>query len=67
MHNPESFLENEVHNILWNFEIQTDHLISIKRLDQVVVKKKKKKKKKENLPNIGVCCSHRPQSNIRRK
>ena len=27
MHNPESVLENEKHKILWDFEIQTDHLM----------------------------------------
>ena len=25
MHNPESVLENEMHKLLWDFEIQTDH------------------------------------------
>ena len=29
MHNPTSVLENETHKFLWDFEIQTDHLISI--------------------------------------
>ena len=28
MHNPESILENEVHKIPSDFEIQIDHLIS---------------------------------------
>ena len=27
MHNIESVLENETHKILWDFVIQTDHLI----------------------------------------
>ena len=27
MHNPESVLQNDTHNILWDFEIQTDHQI----------------------------------------
>ena len=27
MHKPESVLENEMHKIPWDFEIQTDHLI----------------------------------------
>ena len=27
-HNPESVLENEMHTFLWDFEIQTDPLIS---------------------------------------
>ena len=34
MHKPESFLVNETHKILWDFEIQTDHLISVRRTDQ---------------------------------
>ena len=38
MNNPESVLENETHKILWDFEIQTDHLISARRPD----KKKKR-------------------------
>ena len=28
LHNSESILENEMHKILWGFEIQTEHLIS---------------------------------------
>ena len=28
MHNPESLLENETHKVLWDFETQTDHLIT---------------------------------------
>ena len=27
MHNPESVLEKKTHKLLWNFEIQIDHLI----------------------------------------
>ena len=30
VHNPESVLENETHKILWEFDIQTDHLISVR-------------------------------------
>ena len=33
MHNPES--------VLWDFEIQTDHLISARRPDFVIINKKK--------------------------
>ena len=47
MHNPESFLENEMHKILWAFELQMDHLISARRLDLVIINNKKKKKKKK--------------------
>ena len=44
MHNPESVPKNETHKILWDFEMQTHHLISARRLDLVKVKKKKKKR-----------------------
>ena len=40
MHNPESVLENETHRILWDFVIQTDHLISARRPDLVIVNKR---------------------------
>ena len=33
-YNPESVLENETHKILWDFVIETDHLISARRPDQ---------------------------------
>ena len=41
MHNPESVPENGTHKILWDFEIQTDHLISARRPDLVIVNNKK--------------------------
>ena len=43
MHNPEPVLENDSHKLLWDFDIQTDHLISTRRPDLVIIKKKKKK------------------------
>ena len=46
MSNPESDLENETHQLPWDFEIQGGHLISARRPDLQRVKKKKKKKKK---------------------
>ena len=33
MHNPESMMHNEMHNILWSFKIETDHLISARCTD----------------------------------
>ena len=42
MHNQESVLENNMHKILWDFEIQTDHLISVRRPDLVIVNKNKR-------------------------
>ena len=32
-------LENKTHKLLWNFEIQTDHLISARRPDLVIINK----------------------------
>ena len=43
MHKPESVEENEMHKVLWDFEIQTDHLIPARRLELVIVNKRKKK------------------------
>ena len=43
IHNPESVLESETHKLLNDFEIQTDHLISVRRPCQNIVKKKKKR------------------------
>ena len=47
MHNPESVLENETHKILYDFEIQTDYLISARRPNLMIVNKKRKKKKEK--------------------
>ena len=40
MHGSESFLENEIHNFLWDFETKTDYLISA-RLPYLVKSKNK--------------------------
>ena len=64
MHSPESVLENETHKVLWDFEIQTDHLILARRPDS---DSQQKKKKKENLPNIGFCRSCWPQGKTETK
>ena len=51
MHNPASFLENDTHNLLWDFEIDADHLISAKRPGLIIINNKK-----ENLQNCRLCC-----------
>ena len=63
MHNPASVLENGTHKLLWDFDIQTDHLISTRRSDLIISnnnnnnkKKKKKKREGENLQNSRLCC-----------
>ena len=45
MHNPASALENDTHKRLWEYNIQTDHLISARRPNLIIINKKKKKKK----------------------
>ena len=40
-HEPESALENEDYKILWDFSIQTDHVIEAWRLDLAAVDKKR--------------------------
>ena len=77
MHNTESVLKNETYKPFWDFEIQTDQLISARRPDLVIVnnnnnKKKKKeekkrKEKKENLSNSRICRSGGSQNKIKRK
>ena len=42
MHNPEPVLGNEILKILLDFAIQTDHLISARQPDLVIVDKKRK-------------------------
>ena len=48
VHNPEFVLEKETHKLLWDFEIQMDHLILAGWPELVIVNKKK------GLPNCGL-------------
>ena len=43
MHNPAPVLENDSHKLLLDFDIQTDHLISARRPDLIIINKKKKR------------------------
>ena len=63
MHNPAPVLENDTHKLLWDFDIKTDHLISARRPDRIIINKKKKK---ENLQNCRLCCPGRPQNKTER-
>ena len=40
MHNPATVLENDTHKLLWDFDIQTDHLILARRPDLIIINKK---------------------------
>ena len=42
MHNRPPVLENDTHKLLWDFDIQMDHLISARRPDLIIINKKKK-------------------------
>ena len=44
MHNPAPFLENARHKLLWDFNIQTYHLIPTSRPDLIIINNKKKKR-----------------------
>ena len=62
IHNPEFVLENETHKLLRDFDIQTDHVISAKRPDLIIINKKKKKKKKRKnhrIVEFAVPANHR--------
>ena len=51
MHNPAPVLENDIHKLLWDFDIHTDHVISARRPDLIIITKKK-----ENMQNWRLCC-----------
>ena len=42
MHNPSPVLENNTHKLQWDFDIHTDHLISFRRPDLIIINQKKK-------------------------
>ena len=42
MHNPAPVLANNTHKLLWDFDIHTDHLISARRLDLIIINEKKR-------------------------
>ena len=60
MHKKESVLVNEAHQILRDFEIQTDHLIPIWRPDLLIIDKKKMSKMRTCcLVDLAVLADHR--------
>ena len=58
MHNPAPVLENDSHKLLWDYNIQTDHLIPARRPDHIK-KKKIKKKKICKIVDFAVPADHR--------
>ena len=59
MHNPAPVLENDLHKLLWDFNIQTDTLIPARRLDLIIINKKKKKKRICKIVDFAVPADHR--------
>ena len=59
MHNPAPVLENNTHKLQWDFDIQTDHLISARRPDLIMINKKKKKKENCKIVDFAVPADHR--------
>ena len=43
IHNPAPVLENDSHELRWDFNIQTDHLIPARRPDLIIINKQKKR------------------------
>ena len=60
---------NGMNKVILDFEIQTDHLISIRRADLVMTDKIKKKKKKRTCPFVvfAVLVDHRVKNHRKRK
>ena len=57
MHNPTSVQENDTHKILWDFDIQTDHLISARRADLIIINNNNSKKKKREFAKLSTSLS----------
>ena len=51
MLNSAPVLANDTHKLLWDFDIDTDHLISTRRPDIIIINKKKE----ENFQNCRFC------------
>ena len=56
IHNPESVLDNDTQKLLWDFEIQTNSLISARRPDLIIINKKERTSR---IVDFGVPVDHR--------
>ena len=56
MHNPAPVLENDTHKLQWDFDIHTDHLISARRPDLIVINKNERTCK---IVDLAVLADHR--------
>ncbi len=44
IHNPAAVLKNNAHKLLWDFDIQTDRLISTRKPDLIIINNTNKKR-----------------------
>ena len=58
MYTPESVLDNEIHKIVLDFEIQTDQKTPARKLRRVLINKK------VTLSSNGFCCSSATTKNL---
>ena len=56
MHNTAPALENNTHKLQWDFDIHTDHLISARKTDLIIINKKKRTCK---IVDFAVSAEHR--------
>ena len=61
-HNPTSLLENDTYKLLWDFNLQTDHLISARRRDLIIINKRKRKENLLKLRNMQVTLECSPMA-----
>ena len=59
--NSSNSYNNNTYKLLWDFNIHTDHLISARRPDLIIINKKKKKKEKRTckIVDFAVLVDHR--------
>ena len=59
MYNPAPVLENDTHKLLQDFDIHTDHLISVRRPDLIIINKRKKTNRICKIVDFAVSADHR--------
>ena len=60
IHNPASVQENDTHKFLWGFDVQTDHLISVRRPHLLIINNNNNNKKKTcKIVDFAVPADHR--------
>ena len=62
MHKPAAVLENDTHKLRWDFDIKTDHLISTRKPDLIIINDKKR-----HLQNCRLSCTGWPQNKTETK